>query len=728
MKISQIIINNYRLLKDFTIDLEDILSLAIGKNNCGKTSFLSLLEKFLFSNDFNNFSFEDLNIENQQELKIKIEADGDAELIEDYGIFLKLYIEYSSVDNLSNISSLMLDLNPDLKTVVLSFEYSMSPLSFFRLRKDYEGFRTQVRNDIQKSFEEKNVEEAKRAALSQEILDKKNSIYFLKKYHQNYFSIVIKALEFGNESNFIDISNERKLLDRVINFKRIKAKRDVANEDGTAKKSDRTLSKMSAKYYDKISNAENEAENIKTLQNELSDTDDKLNAVYKGLFANVVSKVRRFGGIREDDSKLIIVSSLEEKNLLSNNTTVMYQHFEDHSLPEDYNGLGYMNLIAIIFEIEVLLNDFKKTKIREEVPADINLLFIEEPEAHTHPQMQYVFIKNIKSILDEARLGVDDGIKFNLQTIITTHSSHITAESDFEDIKYFSRQAVNRVVVKNLKDLKSDYAKDDAKDYQFLKQYLTLHRTELFFADKAVFIEGDTERLLLPAMMRKLDIEQKDNNLALLSQNISVIEVGAHCQIFEKFIDFLEIKALVITDIDSCKLVKSLDKAGVVKKSRDGEEIEHPEKSRVAEGVLTSNSALGFFFKDKTFAELKVMETAVKILAKRAVGEGKSWISADDGKFYLCYQTLQNEYHARSFEDSFIHLNREWIKINKDNFKGLKNRDELDLAEKDAYELADLCIDKKTLFALDILFLSKVDFSDWHIPAYIQDGLLWLKK
>jgi predicted ATP-dependent endonuclease of OLD family len=29
--------------------------------------------------------------------------------------------------------------------------------------------------------------------------------------------------------------------------------------------------------------------------------------------------------------------------------------------------------------------------------ADINLLFIEEPEAHTHPQMQYVFIKNIKT-------------------------------------------------------------------------------------------------------------------------------------------------------------------------------------------------------------------------------------------------------------------------------------------------------------------------------------------
>ena len=64
----------------------------------------------------------------------------------------------------------------------------------------------------------------------------------------------------------------------------------------------------------------------------------------------MIDKVKRFGGIKEDDSKLMIISSLEEKNLLSNNTTVMYKHNPDHSLPEDYNGLGYMNLISMIFE------------------------------------------------------------------------------------------------------------------------------------------------------------------------------------------------------------------------------------------------------------------------------------------------------------------------------------------------------------------------------------------
>ena len=131
-------------------------------------------------------------------------------------------------------------------------------------------------------------------------------------------------------------------------------------------------------------------------------------------------------------------SILEEKNILTENTSVMFRHNGEQLLPEDYNGLGYMNLIAMIFEIEVILYNFKKEKqinIIQEIPSDINLLFIEEPEAHTHPQMQYIFIKNIKDVLEEGTLTTG-GTNINLQTIISTHSSHIVAESDFNDIKY----------------------------------------------------------------------------------------------------------------------------------------------------------------------------------------------------------------------------------------------------------------------------------------------------
>lgn len=51
MKINKIKIENFRLLKNFQLDLENELSLVIGKNNCGKTSLLAVLDKFLNQSD-----------------------------------------------------------------------------------------------------------------------------------------------------------------------------------------------------------------------------------------------------------------------------------------------------------------------------------------------------------------------------------------------------------------------------------------------------------------------------------------------------------------------------------------------------------------------------------------------------------------------------------------------------------------------------------------------------
>ena len=42
MKINKINVKNYRLLKDFSLELKGDLSLIVGKNNCGKTSILSI--------------------------------------------------------------------------------------------------------------------------------------------------------------------------------------------------------------------------------------------------------------------------------------------------------------------------------------------------------------------------------------------------------------------------------------------------------------------------------------------------------------------------------------------------------------------------------------------------------------------------------------------------------------------------------------------------------------
>lgn len=716
MKISKVVVTNFRLLKDLCLILEDDLSLVIGKNNCGKTSLLSIMEKFLSDNSSPaQFDFDDFNIKSQKNLKKSILEKADLSKEDCIGIFLKIFIEYDEKDDLSNISSLMLDLDAENKMVVLNYGYQIRLEKLKKLKEDFQFYR-------EKSSKEKSGKD-----------DEASLGHFLKKNHRAYFEITKEALDIKNSSKSIDLITEKIPTTKIINFKKVSAKRDVSNDEMGAKRGGKTLSRMSSTYYDKISKSEKDSDNIIELQNKLSETDEKLNQAYKSVFSTVISKIERFGGVKKNESNLRIISSLEEKNILKDNTHVMYDH-GDHSLPEDYNGLGYMNLIAMIFDIEIQLTEFKRIKNEGERPSDLNLLFIEEPEAHTHPQMQYVFIKNIKRILNEASQGEDkDGIKFGLQTIISTHSSHITSESDFDDIKYFVKESTDNVVAKNLKDLKNEYNKDD-KQFAFLKKYLTINRAELFFADKAILIEGATERLLLPAIMLKMDSEEKDEDtMPLLSQNISIVEVGAYSHIFERLIDFLKIKTLIITDIDSCKAIKKINKKG--------NEINSFEKCPVNAGEFTSNASLKFFFNGLDVNSLKKNELKSKVFykTKKEVEEKggnkviEEWIS-DFEKGYLCivYQTLEVEYRARSFEDSFLSLNYDFVFKNKENFRSLKNIDDLDDANMDFYEKTQHCIgDNKTSFALDILYSSEgteKPFENWKTPNYILEGLKWLKK
>ena len=690
MKIFKIEIENYRLLRDLSLDVENELSLVIGKNNTGKTSILSVLDQFL--NDKYNFSYHDLNIKFKGHLKETIEAE--EELNEGKftppKISLKIYMRYFEQDDLDNISQVMMDLDPENDVIVLGFEYSLSFSSYKVLREDLKQF---LDTETQKAQENPEYEE-------------KGFHDFLNENFRDYFKSQKKSLYFDHETQtvdeerFIDLLSEGINIRDIISFKLISARRDVANKD-----KNKTLSGQTSKIYKSKEDTEEQVQAVEDFKDKLSQTDTGLSCIYDTLFKDIADKVREFGGVKANESDIKIISTLQQRELLEGNTTVVYKHDEENQLPEYYNGLGYMNLISMIFEIEILVSEFKRTKDKK--PADINLLFIEEPEAHTHPQMQYVFIKNIKKLLKEG-VKREDGENRSLQYIISTHSACILADSDFEDVKYLRKE--NEVIIaKNLKDLAKRYD-DEGNQYKFLKQYLTINRAEIFFADKVVLIEGDTERILIPTIMHKIDIEEKlrfgdtdqdDPDLPLLSQNISIVEVGAHFKIFKEFIDFIGIKTLIITDIDS---------------TRRNDEEDKVEACRVEHGTDTSNSSIKHFYEDKTWEQLTALEP------------GERELDIGDSSAFIAYQTMEDGYHARSFEDAFIQINRGFIENDIETFNGLKKRNYFSDQTKDSYDLAEDCINKKTHFALDIIYHSDETLSNWSVPAYIKDGLLWLKK
>ena len=167
--------------------------------------------------------------------------------------------------------------------------------------------------------------------------------------------------------------------------------------------------------------------------------------------------------------------------------------------------------------------------------------------------------------------------------MITTHSSHIVSECNFNDIRYFVKNNEG-VESKNIEILKENY-KDDKQAYKFLKQYLTLNSAELFFSKKVIFIEGTTERILLPYMMKKIDLEDKTKKfLPLLSQNISVIEVGNYTQKFKNFIEFLNIKVLIITDIDAAKENKKCNPVEATESTNSSIKVYLEEKLKFKKG------------------------------------------------------------------------------------------------------------------------------------------------
>jgi putative ATP-dependent endonuclease of OLD family len=702
MQISRIKINDYRLLKEFSIDLEQELSLVIGKNNTGKTSLLSILDHFLSERE-KPISYNDFNLDYQDEIKAQLEKPVLDKKIR-LGFGLRLYIDYSVNDNLGNISDFMLNLDPNDNCLVLSFSYEVNYHEVVTLKNDYEIFKSKF-PEGQYDF-----------------------TYFLKRNHTQYFKRRIRSLERNKEDNCIEII-DKSAVKKIVNFRKIAAKRNVSNQEGGEVGGTKTLSRLSSRYYEKLSNTGDD--NVKLeLQKKLIETDNSLSYVYANIFDKVVKDLEDFG-VSKQGNVVEVRSELQDQNLLKENTNVVYQHETKH-LPEHYNGLGYMNLFAMIFEIHVIINEFKKKHKKHEVPADINLLFIEEPEAHTHPQLQYIFIKNIKTMLERKTSGDENerDVKIAMQTMMSTHSPHIVSEGVFNDIKYLLKEGPNHVGARNLSSLEQKFGDGDEerKQFNFLKQYLTVHRSELFFSEKAIFIEGATERILMPTMMKMLDVRESERtgfeelgDLPLLSQNISVVEIGAHSHVFSDLINFLGIKVLIITDIDSVKKTQRFKSGQPVVKKGTSDLVYDDTSCPVQEGEKTSNAALKFFFHTYDLTILTSLNLDEKVLDYETGG----WGPSEHGQLSVRYQTEEAGYHARSFEDSFIALNKDFIVANKDSFLSLKLRDRLDT--ESPYEIAKNCVEKKSMFAMDILYNTGKDYDNWQVPEYIKEGLEWLR-
>ncbi len=642
MYINKINIKNFRLLRDTTLDVKKGLSLLIGKNNSGKTSFIVIFQKFFQGND--KFNLDDYPLCQRQKILNITEATPDSDL----AIQMIVEIKYDANDDLSYLSEFILDLDPSVDTVNVLFECMID------------------KSKLLKSVSEKSKPEKERYISKNISKYTKNELYVFQDesdldWHDRTTSLVKKDLT---------------ALKEVINLQIIHAKRNVASSEGSTRDK-QALSSLTTKFFN--DNSKSPESDFSSINQMMIDMDIKLETQYATVFDDFLKNAKDFLSLQN----LKVISNIQSNELISSSSQVVYGD-DGQVLPEHLNGLGYMNILYLLLDIEIK----KYNIIKDNKP--INLLFIEEPEAHTHPQMQYVFAEQIKEIIE----GTE-----NLQTLITTHSSHIVSRCDFKDIRYLFKNDDINIVIKNFySELEKSYAKKE-DHFKFLVQYLTLQSSELFFADKIIFIEGTTEKILLPYFIKQFD-ENFNPAEALASQHISILEVGANAKVFAPFLDFLGIKTLIITDIDSTKKITN-------------------SAVPVSDSDNTSNYTLKHFYKAPEKDAPEFPEWYMKLT--------KGELTIEGGIVKVAYQLDEDGYHARSFEDAFLHINRGKLKSLGDKLHGLKNEKDLQNETMNTFDLTNSIVDSKSSFASSLLYQALTnDDLDWEMPRYIREAFSWL--
>ncbi len=198
---------------------------------------------------------------------------------------------------------------------------------------------------------------------------------------------------------------------------------------------------------------------------------------------------------------------------------------EANRLNIDQNGLGYNNLIYMA----VVLGE-----LSSEEDSSYRGLIVEEPEAHLHPQLQYVLLNYLESFNTNTSSE-------NVQIFVTTHSPNFSSSAGINSTLCLFDN-------KKIKSFKPSYVyKGNEKLQKKVERYLDVTRSELFFADRIIFVEGISEKFLIPKFAEILKLEPS------MRRSISVISVeGINFDCFTPLFgkDKIEIPVAIISDND----------------------------------------------------------------------------------------------------------------------------------------------------------------------------------
>ena len=750
MRIAHIEIANFRKLFSVRIELTDKTTLLVGANNSGKTSAIQALRRFLVKKG-KGFRMQDFTLAHWSaidDIGKSWEAATDDKPVELdpmlWAPLLPMLDIWLSVENneLHHVSALLPSL--DWAGGLLGVRLCLRP-------KDLEGLYREYRIAIQdahklhqaaKEANNTGGKDAEKAEMKLTLWPVSLTDFLSRKLpqHLEMQSFLLEPDKLADPVNGQAkpqaLAEDALPLDTdplhaLIRVNEINAQRGLGENDGADIDSESTKDNESQKLSDQLRTYYTkhldpfqtpDVADLAALQ-AIEAAQEAFDKRLHASFADAFNEVEGMGYPGVSDPKLKITSKLKAVDGLNHDSAVSFEiqmvskagaAVPILRLPESYNGLGYQNLISMIFRLmsfrDAWMRVGKASKSGTESKIEpLHLVLVEEPEAHLHAQVQQVFInKAYKVLRDHDHLGENQALR--TQLIVSTHSSHVAHEAKFASLRYFRRLPAgmgSTVPISTVINLSTVFG-EGSETERFVTRYLRAHHADLFFADAAILVEGPAEKMLVPNFIR-------EHNEFLTQCYITLLEInGSHAHRLRPLIEALGLLTLVVTDLDAGDVEGTKVKAAPVKRGANQQTNNNVLKSWVpmivgVDDLLAATQEQKTLVTDQLFAVRVAYQLPISV-SKKDTEEMEDALPS-------------------TFEDALVFENTEFF--SKLDGHGLVKEfrgaiDEKISATATATSMFDaLRGGNKAEFALDVLFSD--EFNMLKCPRYISEGLIWLE-
>lgn len=178
-------------------------------------------------------------------------------------------------------------------------------------------------------------------------------------------------------------------------------------------------------------------------------------------------------------------------------------------IPATHNGLGFNNLIYMSLLLAKMQASSDGKYMGRQAKL-FSLLAIEEPEAHLHPAMQYQFLNFLNQNRESHSVG---------QIIVTTHSTQIVSAVNIDNLVCLHSCSYGIQSVGYPKKCFEDSHEGKASK-ALVQRYLDATRSDMFFANKLIFVEGIAEEILLPTFARYLGYDLAHDHVLIVNTGL----------------------------------------------------------------------------------------------------------------------------------------------------------------------------------------------------------------